>query len=513
MTLATRTRVRSLHRIAADHTEWWIAAATAVISIVALIYVHHRGNIVGYGDAASHLQIARRVLDSPTSGFAQLGSVWLPLQHLLMLPFVWYSPLFYSGIAGSVVSMASYILACVYLYRIVHGLTNGNRVAAVAGVLVFALNPNIVYMQSVPMAELLFFATTAATLFYLQAWIQTERKAYLFAAAFACAFGVLTRYESWLMTMLGFTVIVLIVALKRYDRTKTEGSVLGFIFIAWAPVIGWLGWNWLIMGHPMYFQMGEYAMSALWVDPNDPSVGDLLTAVKTYWYAVVHNLGLPIVVAMLVGLGAILARRRRLDSLPVLSLAALPVFFTWAVYSGTRPMNVTETSGYLYNLRFGLVVALLAAVAIGYLVSTLPSPARLPSAVATAVLAVAVATGGVITVAETQTGVARAVTDGRSEVSAFLREHYDGGLILQESFDNETVLFHAKIPLRNHIYEGSYRLWEPALAFPAANHIKWIVMRGGRKPDKVHQALSGSERLEGYRLVYRNDEYFVYSRG
>ena len=198
-------------------------------------------------------KLPERVLDSPTAGFAQLGSVWLPLQHVLMLPFVWYSPLFYSGIAGSIISMASYVVACVYLYKIVYGLTNGIRVAAVAGVLVFALNPNILYMQSIPMAELLFFATTAATLYYLQCWIQTERKYYLFVAAFACASGALTRYESWLMPMLGFTFIVLLVAWKRYDRAKTEGSVLCFMFIAWAPVFGWIGWNWLIMGDPMYF--------------------------------------------------------------------------------------------------------------------------------------------------------------------------------------------------------------------------------------------------------------------
>ncbi|MGV0852186.1 glycosyltransferase family 39 protein [Mycolicibacterium phlei] len=509
----TRPRVRSQHRVAADRTAMWVAAGATIVSIAAVIYVHLQGNIVGYGDAASHLQIARRVLDSPTAGFAQLGSVWLPLQHVLMLPFIWYSPLFYSGIAGSIVSMAGYVVACVYLYRVVHGLTDGNRPAAIAGTLVFALNPNIIYMQSIPMAELLFFATTAATLYYLQAWIQTERKSHLFAAAFACAFGVLTRYESWLMTMLVFTVIVLIVAMRRYDRTKTEGSVLGFVFIAWAPVFGWVGWNWLIMGNPLYFQLGEYASSALWVNPNDPSVGDLPTAVQTYGYAVLHNLGIPIAVAMVAGIGALLVRRRRLDALPTLSLAGLPLFFIWAVYSGTRPMNVEETSGYLYNLRFGLVVALLAAIAIGYLISLLPTAARLPSAVAAAVLAVGVTVGGVITVTETQTGVARAVTDSRSDVSAFLRGHYDGGLVLQESFDNETVLFHARIPLRNHIYEGSYRLWEPALAFPAANDIEWIVMRGGARPDKVFQALSGSVELSEYRLVYRNDEFFVYERG
>src|SRR6478609_7107839 len=167
------TQIQPQQRAAVDYTTRWIALGATAVSIAAFVYFFRQGVVVGYGDAASHLQIARRVIDSPTAGFAQLGSVWLPLQHLLMLPLVWITPLFYTGIAGSVVSMASYVIACVFLYKIVQGLTDGNRLAAIAGTLIFALNPNVLYMQSIPMTELLFFATTAATVYYMQAWIQT----------------------------------------------------------------------------------------------------------------------------------------------------------------------------------------------------------------------------------------------------------------------------------------------------------------------------------------------------
>jgi hypothetical protein len=506
------TQIQPQQRAAVDYTTRWIALGATAVSIAAFVYFFRQGVVVGYGDAASHLQIARRVIDSPTAGFAQLGSVWLPLQHLLMLPLVWITPLFYTGIAGSVVSMVSYVIACVFLYKTVQGLTDGNRLAAIAGTLIFALNPNVLYMQSIPMTELLFFATTAATVYYMQAWIQTERKYYLFAAAFACALGTLTRYEAWLMPMIGFTAIVVIVALRRYDRGKVEGSVLVFMFIAWAPVIGWVGWNWLIMGDPLYFQLGEYATSSLWVDPNDPSVGDVLVAAKTYWYALMHNLGLPVLIAMLIGIVTLIVTRRRIDTLPILSLLSLPMFFTWAVLSGTRPMNVMETSGVLYNLRFGLVAVMLAAVVIGYVVSLLPTVWQPLSTAVAAVLAFGVVFGGLVTVQETKIGVARADTDGPRAVSVFLREHYDKGLILQESFDNETILFHARISLANNVYEGSYQMWEPALAYPATNNIKWIVMRGGDRPDKVYTALHNSPQLQDYRLVYQDNGYLVYER-
>ena len=41
-----------------------------------------------YGDADAHLKIARRIVDSQTPGYEQIGTVWLPLLHLLMLPLV-----------------------------------------------------------------------------------------------------------------------------------------------------------------------------------------------------------------------------------------------------------------------------------------------------------------------------------------------------------------------------------------------------------------------------------------
>ena len=50
--------------------------------------MHYRGYTLYYGDAEAHLNLARRVVDSRTPGLSQIGPVWLPLPHLLMLPLV-----------------------------------------------------------------------------------------------------------------------------------------------------------------------------------------------------------------------------------------------------------------------------------------------------------------------------------------------------------------------------------------------------------------------------------------
>jgi hypothetical protein len=54
----------------------------------AIVWSWRHGALLNYGDAVAHLHIARRVFDSHQPRFSQLGSVWLPLPHILMLPFV-----------------------------------------------------------------------------------------------------------------------------------------------------------------------------------------------------------------------------------------------------------------------------------------------------------------------------------------------------------------------------------------------------------------------------------------
>src|SRR5689334_14475746 len=55
-----------------------ILVATA-LSVGSFIYFYNHYDTLLYGDAHSHLDIARRVFDNTTPGLAQLGGVWLPL--------------------------------------------------------------------------------------------------------------------------------------------------------------------------------------------------------------------------------------------------------------------------------------------------------------------------------------------------------------------------------------------------------------------------------------------------
>ena len=114
--------------------------AAAGASVASYVYFVHRQVTLAYPDAVSHLLIARRVIDSPTAGVAQLGAVWLPLPHLLALPFIWVNAWYYSGFAGSVISMAAYLVTVRYAYLITTGIT-GSRVGGVVAAVALRRQP------------------------------------------------------------------------------------------------------------------------------------------------------------------------------------------------------------------------------------------------------------------------------------------------------------------------------------------------------------------------------------
>src|SRR6185295_8255877 len=97
----------------------FLAAIAALVSISSLIFYYRHNAILLYGDAVAHINIARRVFDSRTPGFFQLGTVWLPLAHLLMIPFLLSDSAWQTGVGGSVPSLIAYVLSVVGVFRLV----------------------------------------------------------------------------------------------------------------------------------------------------------------------------------------------------------------------------------------------------------------------------------------------------------------------------------------------------------------------------------------------------------
>src|SRR5512140_1410295 len=143
------------------------------LSVGALIFYYHQGAILLYGDAVAHIHIARRVFDSRTPGLFELGTVWLPLPHLLDIPFIVNDRLWQTGLGASIPSMIAYLAGTLGVFRLVYGMAS--RPAAWIAALIYALNPNLLYMQSTAMGESLYLALFVWSALYFAEFVSQAR--------------------------------------------------------------------------------------------------------------------------------------------------------------------------------------------------------------------------------------------------------------------------------------------------------------------------------------------------
>src|SRR5204863_740782 len=97
-----------------------ILILATVISVSSFLYFFANDMTNVYGDGVAHVNIARKVVDSPDGSlwrrYIQIGSPWLPLQTVLMLPFVTNDWMWRTGMAGSLVSMFSFVVTALSIY-------------------------------------------------------------------------------------------------------------------------------------------------------------------------------------------------------------------------------------------------------------------------------------------------------------------------------------------------------------------------------------------------------------
>ena len=136
--------------------------------MAAIVWSWRHGAMLNYGDAVAHLHIARRVFDSRTPRFSQLGSVWLPLPHILLIPLVQNYEWWATGLAGVIPSSLAYLASCAGLHRLARRWLS--PAAAALALVFFALNPNLLYMQTTAMTEPLFLCEMIWIVVWLIEW-------------------------------------------------------------------------------------------------------------------------------------------------------------------------------------------------------------------------------------------------------------------------------------------------------------------------------------------------------
>src|ERR1035437_1939744 len=231
----------------------YVLACCAAASLAATAWCWRQGSMLNYGDAVAHLHIARRVIDSHRPGLSQLGSVWLPLPHLLMIPFVAVYAWWANGIAGMIPSALAYLAGCVGVYRLARRWLQPS--AAALALAFFATNPNLLYLQSTAMTEPLFLCEMIWVSVGLVEWRasvdagrqrdQRRSSRLLFAIAPVLVAAVFTRYDGWVMALLGWTSIG--VVLLRRGKLRSRAFWVASVFVVAAPVV-WCAYNGVVFG-------------------------------------------------------------------------------------------------------------------------------------------------------------------------------------------------------------------------------------------------------------------------
>jgi len=255
-------------RAASREETFPIALAAVVVCFISFLVCYSRGYILLYGDAVAHLGIARRIFDSRNPGLAQLGGVWLPLPHLLMLPFVSNIDWWQSGLAGAWPSMGCYILGVIGFYRLARRMMSPRW--SIVATMFYGLNPNLMYLSTTAMTEPLFLAELIwITLLTMECTAAIRAGRHVRVALRLVLIGVLilaavyTRYDGWVVGAAAWCILTwqLVERPDVWRRCRVSFGVLTLLAIA-GP-LSWLAYNQHFFHDPLDFMRGPYSAGAI----------------------------------------------------------------------------------------------------------------------------------------------------------------------------------------------------------------------------------------------------------
>jgi len=537
---------------------WAVLAFCMAASAAAILWSWRHGVMLNYGDAVAHLHIARRVFDSRTPRFSELGSVWLPLPHILLLPFVQNYRWWATGLAAIIPSSLSYIASSAGIYRLArHWLSPA---PAALALVFFALNPNLLYLQTTAMTEPLFLCEFIWFVVWLVEWraafdretaaaTSEQRPAssarLLVCIAAALVAAIFTRYDGWIIALIAWSGVA--VTLLRHTAKRKRGRLGAPVFwlasfaIVAAPLL-WFLYNSVCFGDWLYFARGPFsarsielrtAASADW--PLHPGwhgpwvallfylkVSELDSVAAPGWGNLWGNIVLASSALGAAGAWLVEKSAPRRRALSWTFLLWLPVpFYAWSVAYGSVPIFFPAWWPYTwYNTRYGLELLPALALGFGFAAQFIAGGLRrirFPSVeVALPKLAFAVlfALAGVNVFALLRSGPIVYV-EGTKNAEA--RQPYDNAIppalksllifdphapVLMNTSLYPEIVASTGIPLRQTINESDLEIYRSALTAPAA-HAAIVVAFDGDEIDNAVKAHLADFTLLG-RFTARN---------
>ena len=504
-----------------------VPASCATASMAAIVWSWRHGAMLNYGDAVAHLHIARRVFDSHQPRFSQLGSVWLPLPHILLIPFVQVYAWWANGLAGVIPSALAYLAACAGIYRLARRWLPAS--AAALTLAFFATNPNLLYLQTTAMTEPLFVCEMIWIAVWLVEWRASldddpkRARRLLCWIALALVAAVFTRYDGWVMALLAWVAVGL--TLARRGGLRSPVFWLASALVVAAPV-AWFIYNAAAFGDWLYFLRGPYSAKAIEIRTSvpgfpphpgwhNPWVALLFFLKAAELDAAAAAWGNVLLALSLLGAAwAWLKARRR--GLAWALLLGLPVpFYVYSVAYGSVPIFLPVWWPHSwYNLRYGIELLPAFALGLGFAAQLCLAAVRefKPREVdprwancAAALLFALVALNACLMLRERPliyvegTKNIQAHRPYEMQIPPVLRALLagrPGGMILMDTSVDPEIVALTGIPLRQTINESDLDLYRDALAAPSAHAAIVLALDGDQVDRAVHAHPTG---LTAYR--------------
>jgi len=479
-----------------------------LLSLAAASFCYLTGILNLHYDGVAHLNIARRVFDHPVPNYSHLGTVWLPLQHLLLLPWVQNDFLWSRGLAGTLISVSAFWFACYYLFQL--SASAYRPAAAVVSVAAFAINPNILYLQATPLGEMLYIALFLGVAFHLLRLAEQPGTSVLPCAA-CTLLASLARYDGWLLPVWG-SCVLLLVGLKRREPWRVHlPRTATYLLVASLGIVGWLAYNQIAFDDPFSFARGEHStrrnITQIVAEAglsHYPPYRNLSNAALYYGEAARLAAGAPLLALGTLGFVFFAWSHRRSPRFWVLGFVFLfpPVFYVANMLTGTGIIYVPRLPPYgILNVRYaGLFLpglCLFAPAGIQYLSQGLQLLAgalwaksgsvfrtgRIEQGLSLLFVAVLLAFWFLrAPPRESFAFYQEARVNGFERKQAdfaaagFLKANYDGRPILMDVGQHGIIPQRCPIPLVRIVNEATS--WQTALARPSL-FVSWIVVQEG----------------------------------
>ena len=476
-------------------------AAALAVGLVALLVYGQADMTLSHYDARAHLVVARRIIDSLTPGWRQIGAIWLPLPHLLNALPVQIDLFYRTGASAIAISVFCFAVGTAALARLLLDAT-GSAVSAAVGATIVALNPNLLYLQATPMTEPLLFALVLLGVAGTYRWVQYGATGYPLSAGLALAGACLTRYEAWAITPLlatgaGFVLwhrgAALAAAASATLRLATLPALAIVLFLALSRAT-----------------VGQWLVTSGFFLRENPAAGhpgmvlaQIIVGLRLVMGHVTVWLTIAAFLIVVIAIGRAEHRRSWILPLVLVAAAALPAY---AYFMG-HPFRVRYATPLIpaAAVVLGLGVGLLrhGRLAAGVLIvgfAVVESPPFDPNAAM---------------VREARQNKENAAS--RLPLTATFARSYDGRRILASMGSLAPYMQEASAAgfrLRDFVHEGNGEIWTAALDSPA-RHVGWILIKAEEREGRdalVRAATARPSFFHGFERVTEAGGVTLYRR-